>query len=123
AAGTAAHNADALRVRVYLRGAPQRANDVRDIVARLDEREHLRTLSRGLEVEGHRSLLRIVVRDGEREPFTVFIQPENGKLTRFCAPCYERSFNAHAINSLGGVDRVFFSNSEHVSSIPPFAFH
>ena len=37
AAGTAAHDADALRVRVYLRRAPQRPDDVRYVVPRLDE--------------------------------------------------------------------------------------
>ena len=80
AAGAAADDADALGRGVYLRGAAQGADDVRDIVARLHEREHLRALARGLEIEGDRTDLGVVIRDGEREALAVFVEPEDGEL-------------------------------------------
>ena len=113
AAGAAADDADALRVRVYLSGAAERADDVGDVVARLHEREHLGALARGLEVEADRANLGVVVRYREREALAELVQPEDGELARLRRLGNKRCLDADTEDGLRRVQRVLLCNLEH----------
>ena len=118
AACAAADHTDALGVRVYLSGAAERTDNVRDEVAGLHEREHLGALARGLEVEADRADFRVVVRDGEREALAVLVKPEYCKLAGLRALGYQGSLDADPEDGLRGIEGEFFRDLEHFH--PPF---
>ena len=103
AAGAAADHADALGIRVNFGGTAQRSDDIRNVVAGLHEREHLRALAGGLEVEADGADFGVVVRDGERETLAVFVEPEYCKLAGFGAFCYQGGLYTDTKNGLCSV--------------------
>ena len=81
AAHAAAHHADLLQA-FHLGGLAQRAGDIGDIVPFFHGVQHSGGASRSLHHHGDGALLPIVARDGYRDAFALFVQPEDHELAR-----------------------------------------
>ena len=99
-----------------LAGVPQRPDKVGHAVSNLKRAQLHGGLADLLKDQGHGPLLPIIVGDGQRDPFALFVNAHNDKLARLCLACHLGRVNHQELVDLAQDD--FIKDFVHPDILP-----
>ena len=94
-----------------IRRPAQRAREIGQFVARIHSAQLRRRITHRLRYDGYPPLRRIVIGDGQRDTFPLFVQSQDDELPRLCRTGDTRSRNVHPVNI--GREQLLFNDFIH----------